>query len=208
MGIDYCLTAPGYGRMVAADAAEARHMGQQCGVNVVPVHVETEGLIAVYVISCVTQSAACLVAVKKLYRTRREQKCRDAVGHIIHVGVAMVGVVEIAERMPAGMRGKTVGISLPGVDDAVQVTMLREVEVDKTRESCGGIFRLVVDRGVVVVAGHVESVGPFRGRVVGMCFPPAAECCVAGFVQLFPAIETDVLDYVAAKAVDAEFLYP
>lgn len=41
----------------------------------------------------------------------------------------MVGVVEIAEGMPAGMGLDAVGICLPGVDDSVKVAMLGEIEV-------------------------------------------------------------------------------
>lgn len=41
----------------------------------------------------------------------------------------MVGVVEIAEGMPAGMGLDAVGICLPGVDYSVKVAVLGEIEV-------------------------------------------------------------------------------
>lgn len=126
-----CLLSAGRDhRVFPAYLSKTPEMTEIIRVYIFPVHIGAERLGTIYIIPGVAQSPASLVAIKYLGNTGSKQQSRGTINHIVHIGIPMVGIIEITERMPSRMRNHAVGISLPGVDNAIEVSMFWEKEID------------------------------------------------------------------------------
>lgn len=90
MRIDSDLLSCGYHGVVAAYLPEAAEMFKLSGIDVVPVHVGAESLVAVDIQPCIAEFTPGLVTVEQLDHTGGEKKSGGTVSHVRHVGITMV----------------------------------------------------------------------------------------------------------------------
>lgn len=110
--------------------------------------------------------------------------------------------------MPIGVSRDAVGIRLPLIHGSVKVSSLGEIEIDHAAKTGGRIFGLVVNVGIVKVAGHIKAIGPLRGAVIGVSAAPALQCGVAGIAQSEPTLDVNIFYNVASEAIDAKLFDP
>lgn len=88
--IDGVLASGGYHGIVAPYASEGAGVCEECTVDGRPIHVGAECLVAVDVQPCEAFFTSALVAVEKLYGTRRQEQGGEAFRHACAVGVAVI----------------------------------------------------------------------------------------------------------------------
>ena len=80
-------------------------------INILPIHVGAEGLVAVYIKPRVAKLSSRFITIEYLCHPWRQDESCGAVDHVVHVGVVVIGIVEIIEGMPVLMRCDAVGMA-------------------------------------------------------------------------------------------------